>query len=216
MIIVSVKINHTIQKFGLACIFIFFSHMVVAQDKVDESTEFWQSLYLKYDVSKKWSSEFRVDARYSFENEEISKYLAEIETGYELINGLSGQVIYRYIVLSDDDNRHRYAIQLTPEIDLEKFEIVGRTRLEVNSNNSKSKTRYRVRIRPGYDFGKADLQISPEWFISSKGKLDKIRYSISIGYKLNKKNKVKVKFMIDEGENERVSIFRLLYSYRIS
>ena len=213
-------VKRYIQILLVGILFFVGYHPLSAQE-VDNTyqsrIEFKSSLKLADKWKLYFIPEFRLDESFS-----VDKYLLELRGVYKPAKILSLGASYRFVgnprETKATEYLHRYALDATFEKKFKRFEPSFRLKYTNYSEDKSDSEFLRYRAELNYDIKGSKLTplISAEAFQElNDNDLYKMRYTLGVKYKLNKKNSINFGYKLDYYLNEYQNKHILYLGYRI-
>ena len=210
---------------------LFIALIVSAQQMTRSQTTddfgIWTTVEVEKSLSKKWSLNGELEFRSKENVEEIGRFAAKIGGEYSIIKNLKAGAAYQFqyfhdIEYTDYQPRHRFIGYLQGKQKWGRFTFTLRERFQVtykdDSDRIKSNGKidtyktdpewyWRNRLKVGYDIPKS--KITPSFSVETFYQLnnpdgnqfDSMRYTMSLGYKLNKQSTFNLSGIYDHEMN---------------
>ncbi|WP_430974033.1 DUF2490 domain-containing protein [Sunxiuqinia rutila] len=211
--------------FSIACLFIgsLFSQTLHAQTN-DWNT--WLSVELTKDFGDKFKAYLSPQVRYA-NKDGLDEYFLEAGMEYDLFSFLEVGGNYRYLInerqTKSTEYFHRIAFDLTGKYDISRLEFALRTRYtnydELENNEGFNDATLRYRLKSEYDIPNMKLtpSIGVELFHQLENKeINKIRYILGAAYKINKRHKVELDYLLHTYSNNDRKSHILALEYKIA
>lgn len=201
-------INKTVSTLFLILIttFIFGQHR-------EPRTEFehWEGLTLEKEISKRLDLAFSVEGRWRTDPTELKQVYLELEPQYKILKWMKSGGGYRIAKRKKGFENRIYGF-VEPHWDVNKdFYVEGRVRYDYEWEDSNGDGRWRFRLKPEWDFGKSEIHVLTELFYEEFDHIEQTRVALGYQYKLNKRNTLSLRTIVDFEEHENVLILSLGY-----
>ena len=194
----------SVLKTGLVLVFLGVCFCASAQD-VSNELEYRSELGLSYKFSKKVKVSFTPELRFD-DSFDLDKYLFEGGLSYKLVDFLSLEGAYRYIINPRDKKEtkysHQFALAAEAEKEFGRFNTAFKIKYTNDSDDDSSDEKFlRYKLSADYDIPKCKLtpEISMEAYqqLGEDGEMYKMRFSAGADYKLFKNNYLGLAYKLD-------------------
>lgn len=192
--------------FGLAILAMTVS--AYAQETVlVRDLESWNAVQLEKDFGK-LALQTELQTRWSDNATSLNQYFGEVGLEYKLFKPIKVAVAYRFGKENEKEgfvNANRFHFDLNYSKKLGDFRWDSRVRYQTKSEADEIDPINKIRFRTGFEYNisnwKLDPKLSVEYFRLTNSALDphdKMRYTLSTKYKINKHNAIGAFYRIEQ------------------
>ncbi|MGQ7870892.1 DUF2490 domain-containing protein [Sunxiuqinia sp. sy24] len=200
-----IREKHFKAVLAIACLSLLFFSTNRSYAQASEWNT-WASLELTKDFGDKFKAYLSPQIRFA-NKDGVDEYFLETGVKYDLFNFLEVSGNYRYLVnerkTKSTEYFHRIAFDLTGKYEINRLEFALRTRYtnydELDNNEGFNDATLRYRLKSEYDIPNMKLTpaVGVEFFHQLENKeINKIRYILGAAYKINKKHKVELDYLL--------------------
>ena len=216
------------RKYAIGLIFAFTVMNVQAQETVlVQDFESWNAIKLEKDLGK-LDVKAELQARLNNNASSMAQYFGQIGLEYKVLKPLKVGVGYRYIRQNEKEGfvtGGRLDLDAMYEKKLGDFKLDSRVRYTIRTEADEETSTNKIRLKAGLKYNikgwKLDPKLSAEYFRVLDGAAsahDKMRYTLSTRYKLNKKLAIGAFYRLETElkENYPADYYILGLSYNIN
>ncbi len=217
------NIKREILVISFSLIFSLVTSYVSGQENEWNS---WTNISLTKNINKKLSVSFSPEVRFT-EQFKVDEYFFEAGLDYKLFKFLYVGGSYRYIVNERETKSTeyfgRYSLDVTGEYSLKKLDIQLRTRycqyndFDAEDDSNDPFLRYRLKLK--YNISKSRITpiVAMELFHQlNDNEINKTRTTFGLDYKINKAQKIGVKYLVQNYLDEDYLKNILSLEYKIT
>ncbi len=217
------KIKRELLVIAFLLTFCLCTNLMMGQENEWNS---WTNISLTKNINKKLSLSFSPEVRFT-EQFKVDEYFFETGLEYKLFKFLNIGGNYRYIVNERETKSTEYfgrlALDLTGKYSLKKLEFQLRTRycqyndFDADEDSNDPYLRYRLKLKYNISKLKIKPSIAMELFQQlNDNEITKTRTTVGLDYKINKTQKIGVKYLIQNYLNEDYLKNILSLEYKIT
>ena len=185
-------------------LFVAFSKAGLSQE-----TEYqgWTSINVVSPVSKDLSAKIELGSRWDLDDSfGLAKAFGDIALRYGVLKWLRLSAFYRYTDNFDDFAGHRLGAESRFRIPIiiRRIRLYSKARWEQNSVDGITEHRIRFKVYPKFRNKNWSYGIGAEAFIPFESEFDKMRYDMTVGYEIDKRNEIGIRAIYEDRNRKRV------------
>ncbi len=219
------KINIKREVLGISFLLIFFLLTCYVTGQESEWNS-WANISLTKNINKKLSISISPEVRFK-EQFIVDEYFIEAGLDYKIFKFLYVGGNYRYIVNERETKSTEYfgriALDVTGEYSLKKFDIQLRTRycqyndFDTEDDSNDPLLRYRLKLKYNISKSRITPVVALELFHQlNDNEISKTRTTFGLDYKINKVQKIGVKYLVQNYLDEDYLKKILSLEYKIT